>query len=805
MACFKVQRQDLIFLLEILSLIMSKIPIQPHILCDADYMFRKQPKVRGLSMPMCAVLVFLVTMVCGFSSVSQAEEALYDYPDLSPYAATVVGTPVALKADLPKEIPVENLELEVFPDHEIPDILWYGEKLRYSLVPQHEPAPLVFVIAGTGAGYNSEKMQVLQRAFFQAGFHVVSLSSPTHPNFIISSSSTGIPGHLLEDSQDLYRVMRLAWMAIQQDIEVTEFHLTGYSLGAAQAAFVSKLDEEQGDFHFKKVLMINPPVSLYTSTSLLDDMLAHNIPGGVEKFPDFFDKAFRAFSEIYRTGDFVDFSGDFLYSAYKARQPSDETLAALIGTSFRLSSANMIFTADVLTNSGYIKPKNLLLSTTDSVTDYYKVTARVTFLDYFREMFYPFYQAKYPGLTEQGLIENLSLSSLEDYLRQETKIGLLHNADDVILGVGELDYLVGVFRERAKIYPRGGHCGNLDHRATLAYIVDFFGPSETVATTKNNMGSFPSPLPISFRSMKQQAPVLEKSPAPLVKRSLSSNPSFALQAQLDQQILKLEQQLEESQSDLHASRAWTADSTPILNTPLLVDAGRVADAESGVIEPAKRQIEDVVRPGIRFLIDVYDPIEGVNRGVYKFNAKFDEYVFLPVVEGYETVMPDFFEDRLSNFFSNIEDLRNLLNAMLQLKGETTLKTIGRLLINSTFGLAGTFDHATPLGLPQQTEDFGQTLGHYGLNPGAYLVLPIFGPSSLRDTAGLLTDSVARYFYLFTPINFNDHIGRSSAYTLVNAIDIRHQLNFRYYQTGSPFEYDLVRFLYTLKRELDVEK
>jgi phospholipid-binding lipoprotein MlaA len=223
-----------------------------------------------------------------------------------------------------------------------------------------------------------------------------------------------------------------------------------------------------------------------------------------------------------------------------------------------------------------------------------------------------------------------------------------------------------------------------------------------------------------------------------------------------------------------------------------------------MIEPAKRPVEDVVRPGVRFLVDVYDPIEGFNRGVYKFNAKFDEYVFLPVVKGYETIMPDFFEDRLSNFFSNIEDIRNLLNSILQLKGETTIRTLGRFLVNSTFGLGGFFDHATPLGLPQQTEDFGQTLGHYGLNPGAYIVLPIFGPSSMRDTTGLLADSAARFFYLYSPLHL-DTLVRSTPYTLLWSVDTRHQVNFRYYQTGSPFEYDLVRFLYTMNRELEIEK
>ena len=162
-------------------------------------------------------------------------------------------------------------------------------------------------------------------------------------------------------------------------------------------------------------------------------------------------------------------------------------------------------------------------------------------------------------------------------------------------------------------------------------------------------------------------------------------------------------------------------------------------------------------------------------------------MFLPVTEGYEAVTPDFVEDRISSFFSNIEDIRNLLNCILQLKGETTLRTLGRFLINSTFGMGGLFDHATPLGLLQQTEDFGQTLGHYGLNPGAYIVLPFLGPSSLRDTAGLITDTVARNFYLFIPLNFDGHIARSAGFTLVNSIDVRHNLKFRYYQTGSPVE------------------
>ena len=771
--------------------------------------FRKYAKVKRMRMNSHVLLSVLLTVACWSFPLSicqaQEQETPYNYPDVSPYAATVIGTPPALKADLPKQIPVEDRELSVFPDRALPDILWYGENMRYSLVSQEKAAPLIFVIAGTGAGYNSEKMMVLQRAFFQAGFHVLSLSSPTHPDFIVSASRSGIPGHLLEDSQDLYRVMRLAWLDIQHEMEVTEFYLTGYSLGAAQAAFVSQLDGEQGDFHFTKVLLINPPVSLYTSTSILDDMLANNIPGGTDKFPDFFDRVFHAFSEEYRHGEFVNFSGDFLYSAYKNRQLSDEVLAALIGTSFRLSSSNMIFTADVLTNSGYIKPKNLVLSATDSVTDYFKVSNRVTFLDYFRELFYPFFQARYPGMTEQGLIANLSLVTLEDYLRHTPKIGLLHNADDIILADGELDYLKEVFGPRAKIYPRGGHCGNLDHRDTLSYIVDFFRNPLPANMVQRPVKMFPSPTPIPVSYRTHQATGPEELPALRVLRPISYRPSLDFQSQLDQQIQELERKLQASHAYLQAAQARATASENIPDPAHPVDALTPPDAAGGTIEPAKRSIEDAVHADARYLVDVYDPIEGFNRGMYKFNAQFDEYIFLPVVEGYEAVMPDFIEDRISNFFSNIADIRNLFNAVLQLKGEATLNTLGRFLINCTFGLGGFFDHATPLGIPQQTEDFGQTLGHYGLNPGAYLVLPIFGPSSMRDTAGLLTDSAARFFYLYTPLHLNNHFERSFPFTLTWSVDTRHQLSFRYYQTGSPFEYDLIRFLYTKKRELEIAK
>ena len=220
-------------------------------------------------------------------------------------------------------------------------------------------------------------------------------------------------------------------------------------------------------------------------------------------------------------------------------------------------------------------------------------------------------------------------------------------------------------------------------------------------------------------------------------------------------------------------------------------------------EPAKRPVEDFVKPDVTYAVDIYDPFEGFNRGVYYFNAKFDQYLYLPLVSGYEFIMPDYVEDRISNFFSNIYEINNFTNNALQLKGMATLKTVGRVAINTTIGILGFWDHATKFGIPEQDEDFGQTLGHYGVGNGPYLVLPIFGPSNLRDTTGLVVDAVA--FTAIDPLDFDDHSEREFPFYLLSAIDKRHRESFRYYETGSPFEYDLVRMFYTKARKIQIAK
>jgi hypothetical protein len=413
----------------------------------------------------------LLLLAAWFAVADEAGAQGYDFPIADAFAATVLGTPAGYRAELP-EVALQERELVVFPERRIPELLWYTDRLRFGFLAQEEEAPLAFVIAGTGAGHDAAKARLLARMFDRIGFHVITLPSSTYENFIVNASTTSVPGLITDDAADLYRVMRLVYEQVEDEIEVTGFHLTGYSLGAAQAAFVAKLDETEQAFAFERVLMINPPVSLYNSALILDRMLDENTPEGVSVF---FNRMLAVFAESYvQEEDTVRLSGDFLYTVYQRRRPSDENLQALIGISFRLASANMAFTADVMTRAGYIAPKAPPLTPTTSLSEFAAVAMRSTFKDYIDDLFYPYFKTRQPDVTLEGLIEITSLRSIEPYLRTSQKIGLMHNADDVILAPGEIEYLEQVFGSRAEIYPTGGHCGNMDHRDNVEHMMAFF-------------------------------------------------------------------------------------------------------------------------------------------------------------------------------------------------------------------------------------------------------------------------------------------------------------------------------------------
>jgi len=195
--------------------------------------------------------------------------------------------------------------------------------------------------------------------------------------------------------------------------------------------------------------------------------------------------------------------------------------------------------------------------------------------------------------------------------------------------------------------------------------------------------------------------------------------------------------------------------------------------------------------------DGQDPLEPVNRAVFTFNDTLDKWLLRPTAVVYKAVMPEFAERGVRNFFGNLGEVRNVVHNTLQGKLDGTARSTGRFLINSTVGIGGLFDVASKIGIPVQREDLGQTLGAWGINSGPYLVLPLLGPSSLRDGLGVVVDpfmSPMRY----APIELPEQI----AVGVVSGVQTRADLlSAESLLMGD--KYVLYRQAYLSKREFDV--
>ena len=196
----------------------------------------------------------------------------------------------------------------------------------------------------------------------------------------------------------------------------------------------------------------------------------------------------------------------------------------------------------------------------------------------------------------------------------------------------------------------------------------------------------------------------------------------------------------------------------------------------------------------------YDPWERLNRFTYRFNARFDEAIFIPVANTYRRA-PRPIRSGIHNFFGNLAEIDSVINYTLQWRLKYGLRSLERLVINSTIGIGGLFDVATKLKLPGSATGFATTLAWWGMHPGPFLVIPLLGPSTLRDGVGFLADYGTEYGINVAGLYRGDV---SWGLGTLNAIDQRANINFRYYSGGSPFEYETIRFLYVRRRLIEDE-
>ena len=192
-----------------------------------------------------------------------------------------------------------------------------------------------------------------------------------------------------------------------------------------------------------------------------------------------------------------------------------------------------------------------------------------------------------------------------------------------------------------------------------------------------------------------------------------------------------------------------------------------------------------------------DPWEGVNRPIFEFNDFVDTYALKPLAQGYQFVTPEFLEDGIHNMFRNVGDVTNLANNILQVKPHAAGIDTARLLFNTTFGLLGFFDVGTHMGLHRNDEDFGQTLGYWGVGSGPYVMLPLLGPSTLRDAPSKYVDGyTGPYRYIHDVPVRNSNFG-------LNIVDTRASLlSSEKLITGD--KYTFIRNAYLQNREFKVK-
>jgi len=238
------------------------------------------------------------------------------------------------------------------------------------------------------------------------------------------------------------------------------------------------------------------------------------------------------------------------------------------------------------------------------------------------------------------------------------------------------------------------------------------------------------------------------------------------------------------------------DQTPAAdNAAAIAQAASLAATQKSVQSQERSgAVPPVLKPADAPPLTTYDPWERFNRFNYRFNARFDEAVFFPVANGYRR-LPSPIRTGVHDFFGNLAEVDSIVNYTLQGRLGRGVRSLGRFVINSTLGIGGLFDVASHFHIDKAPTGFGTTLAKWGLHPGPYLVIPILGPSSLREAVGLLGDYGTSY-----GINIADLYRGDQGYGLgtLNAVDERANVDFRYYATGSPFEYDIVRFLYVRK-------
>jgi pimeloyl-ACP methyl ester carboxylesterase len=386
--------------------------------------------------------------------------------------ATVFGTPPETMAPLPAKVPLFEINLTLPWRLPVPEILWFDGKLRVWLSAQDKPAPLAIVISGTGSDGNTKTISVLRAALYGAGYHVLTMPSPTFPGFIVSTSSTGVAGDLMQDGHDLYAAMQQIIAHLPRKVRITDIDLLGFSLGGANAAIVKSIDSGEGKLKIHRVIMINPPVSLFSSVGRLDRLFTATIGPGEMGVELLYRRLYAQIANLYRASDRLELDENFILSAAAATLKTDAEFSQAIALAYRLQLVDMFFIGDLYAKTGVVVDPEHPPRVRDSLEDVQRDLRAKPFADYFTRVFAPYYLKRRPEATSASLIAANRLDIIADALRSDGDYYAQTNSNDLILNKRELDWLQDTLGPRIVVYDHGGHLGEIGDRQQVADMLD---------------------------------------------------------------------------------------------------------------------------------------------------------------------------------------------------------------------------------------------------------------------------------------------------------------------------------------------
>lgn len=422
------------------------------------------------------LIVIAVTLfsIIGFGNEVDVSQIAVDYPYKdNAIMATVMGTPSSQWYKLKKGKAPKVKKFKTIK--KVPEILRQWSDYEYGVWTQKNAAPLMILVSGTGSLYNSGLTMYMANVFYDRGYNVIALSSPTTMPYIVSQSKNNYAGYIKDESTHMYELIATAVSREKAEgMKVTKTHIGGYSLGGFQSLLIHELDSKDKKIGIEKSLMLNAPVSILTATQKLDSYLVENGIYNAEGLEKFLDNIFGklVYDEKIEISD-VDFTD--VRSVVSKLQLKDSDFEVLTGLLFRFYSANMTFAGEVFSGKdavGRLSDKKTY-KRFDSVTKEFREGLSVSFDEYSKEILYPYLKKnKYPDLTMEQFIKEFDLRNSQEFIEKNNKnIIFITSKDDILITESDLDYINKTFGNKV-IIPYGGHTGILWHKDVANLMID---------------------------------------------------------------------------------------------------------------------------------------------------------------------------------------------------------------------------------------------------------------------------------------------------------------------------------------------